>query len=85
MNIMDAPVPSQRWALPEDSKWDTHYNDFEWWVNENYNVETQSIFGQQMTYDEAISNENLFDSFVQDWEDALNEARAEAYYDNGDW
>ena len=85
MNIMDAQVPSQRWALPSDSDWDRYGDEFERWVNDNYNEDTQTIFGQTMTYDEAIASEGLFESFVQDWEDALAEARAERMADNGDW
>ena len=84
-DIMSAQIPSQRWALPSDSDWDRYYNDYERYINDHYDVETQSIFGQQMTYDEAIGNEDLFESFVQDWEDALNEARAERMADDGDW
>lgn len=85
MSIMDAEVPSQRWALPSDSKWDRYYDQFEGWVNDHYDMETQSIFGRSMTWEQACEDENLFDYFVEDWEDALAEARAEARYDDGDW
>jgi hypothetical protein len=85
VSIYDAQVPSQRWALPSDSDWDRYGDEFERWVNDNYNEDTQTIFGQAMTYDEAMASEGLFESFVQDWEDALAEARAERMADNGDW
>lgn len=82
MNIMDAQVPSQRWALPTDSKWDIHRNDYERWVDENYENDTQSIFGWTMTYDQAMENEELFDSYIEMIEEGRAEARAEdAYYD----
>lgn len=76
-SILNAQVPSQRWALPSDSKWDTYYNDYERWVNDHYDEETQSIFGRPMSYDEAIGDEDLFDAYVDDYETGLAEARAD--------
>lgn len=82
MSIADAPVPSQRWALPTDSKWDKYENEYEAWLNDNYDMPSQSIAGRQMTWEEACEDEYLFDEFVQMREDGLAEARAEdAHYD----
>lgn len=82
MNIADAQVPSQRWALPTDSKWDKYEHAYEIWLNENYDMEGQYIAGRHMTWEEACEDEYLFDEFVEAQEEAAAEARAEdAYYD----
>lgn len=66
MNIMDAQVPSQRWALPTDSLWDIHYDGFEAWVNDHYEMETQTIFTYTMTWEDACESEELFDLYLED-------------------
>lgn len=76
MNILNAPTPEARWPGPSDTKWDLYYNDYEQWVNDHYDVDTQSIFGRPMTYDQAIEDEALFDAYVDDYETGLAEARA---------
>lgn len=69
INISDAQIPSQRWALPEDSKWDIYYNDFEMWLNEKYDMETQAVAGHTLTWDEACESEDLLDIFIEWWTD----------------
>lgn len=82
MSIADAPIPEQRWALPTDSKWDKYENEYEVWLNDNYDMKCQSIAGRYMTWEEACEDEYLFDEFVQMREEGLAEARAEdAHYD----
>ena len=68
-SIWDARIPEARWAGPEDSKWDIYYNNFEVWLNDNYDMKSQSIFGHQMTWEQACEDEDLLDSFIDMWED----------------
>ncbi len=69
VSIFDAPIPEARWAGPEDSKWDIYYGKFEGWLNENYDMESQSIFGQHMTWEQACEDEDLLDDFIEMWTD----------------
>ena len=62
-------IPEARWPGPEDSKWDKYYANFEGWVNENYDMEDQSIFGERMTWEDACESEDLLDRFIEWWED----------------
>jgi hypothetical protein len=68
-SIFDAQVPSARWAGPEDSKWDIYYNDYEVWLNDNYDMSTQMIAGRRMGWEQACEDEDLFDEFVEWWTD----------------
>ena len=61
-------IPEQRWALPTDSKWDTYYSDFEMWLNDEYDMETQTVCGYQMTWEDACESEDLLDIFIEMWE-----------------
>jgi hypothetical protein len=67
--MLDMQIPAARWAGPEDTDWDRYYADFEYWVNENYNMETQTIEGRQMTWEQACQDEDLFEAFVEWWTD----------------
>lgn len=64
-NIFDAPTPSQRWALPEDTKWDIWYDRFEGWLNDNYDMKSQSIAGYTTTWEDACESEDLLDLFIE--------------------
>lgn len=67
MNLGDisrAEVPSQRWALPEDSDRDKYESEFELWVNDNYDDKTLSINGRHMTWEQCFEDEWLFDEFM---------------------
>ena len=64
-----AEVPSQRWALPEDTNWDKYYSDYELWVNENYDMEDQMIAGMHMTFEDALENDKMFGEFLEWWTD----------------
>jgi hypothetical protein len=66
MGIMDAQIPSQRWALPSDSDRDKYENEFELWVNNNYDDKAMKIAGRHMTWDECFEDEWLFDDFIQE-------------------
>jgi hypothetical protein len=57
-------IPEQRWALPTDSLWDIHYNEFELWLNDNYNMEDRAIFGYHVSWDDACESEDVFDMFM---------------------
>jgi len=73
MRIMDAEVPSQRWALPQDTDYDRYYNEFELWVNEHYDMQGQCIMGRHMTWEECFEDEWLFDDFMAERRAALYE------------
>lgn len=73
MGIMDAQVPSQRWALPQDTDYDKYYNEFELWVNDNYDDKTLSINGRYMTWDQCFEDEWLFDEFMDERRAAMYE------------
>ncbi len=60
-------IPEARWAGPEDTKWDTHFNQYEAWINENYDGDTGLVFGH--TLDDAYQSEELLDEFIEWWED----------------
>jgi len=77
MGIMDANIPSQRWALPTDSLWDRYENFFDSWVNENYDPDDESIFGVKMSFDDALDDDDLKDRFLEHMVDQAAEARAE--------
>lgn len=64
-SIYDAQVPEARWAGPEDSKWDIYYNDYEMWLNDNYDMETQKVAGYHMTWEDACESEELLDEFIE--------------------
>lgn len=62
---MNAELPSQRWALPSDSLYDKHYNEFENWVNDIYKFDMQyTDYGLTCSFDEALQDEHLFDTFI---------------------
>lgn len=61
-SIFDAPIPSQRWALPEDDKWDIYYDMFEGWLDENYDLATGLVFG--MSWEDACESEDLLDEYI---------------------
>jgi hypothetical protein len=65
--MVNAPIPEARWAGPEDNDWDRYYGQFEWWLNENYNVDTGLVFGY--SWDDACESEDLFTEFVEWWTD----------------
>ena len=65
-NISRAEVPSQRWALPSDSDYDKYANDFEHWLNDNYDDKSQMIAGRHMTWEQACEDEWLFDVFLEE-------------------
>lgn len=74
MSIMDAPLPSQRWSLPGDSLYDKHYNEFELWVNDIYKNSMQyTEYGLTCSYDEALQDDDLFDTFMDERNAALYE------------
>jgi hypothetical protein len=62
-SIFNARVPSARWAGPEDSKWDIYFNNFEVWINDNYDGKTGLVFGH--TLDDAYQSEELLDEFIE--------------------
>ena len=62
-------IPEARWAGPEDSEWDLYYNDYEIWVNENYDMKYQKIAGRHMTFEQACEDDDLFGEFVEWWTD----------------
>lgn len=67
MGILDAQVPSQRWALPSDSLYDKHYNQFELWVNDIYKFNMQyTEYGLTCSYDEALGDDELFQVFMDE-------------------
>ena len=70
-SIYDAPIPEARWAVPVDSEWDIHYNEFEFWVNEHYDKADQSILGHRIPWDEECESDDLFDIFM----DELNRSK----------
>jgi hypothetical protein len=69
VSIFNAPIPEARWAGPEDSKWDIYYADFEVWLNDNYDMENSSIFGVQMSWEDACESDDLLDDFIEMWTD----------------
>jgi len=56
-------IPEARWAGPSDTKWDIHFNEYEFWINANYNEETGLVFGH--TLDDAYQSEELLDEFIE--------------------
>ncbi len=66
-SIFDAPIPEARWSGPEDNKWDIHFNNFELWINDNYDGKTGLVFGH--TLDDAYQSEELLDEFIEWWTD----------------
>jgi len=76
MNLGDisrAEVPSQRWALPEDSDRDKYEHEFEAWVNDNYDDQSQMIAGRHMTWEQCFEDDWLFGDFVDEMRAALYE------------
>ena len=65
MGILDAQVPSQRWALPMDDPRDKYENEYEAWLNEHYDMKDQMIMGRRMTWEQACEDEWLFDDFME--------------------
>jgi hypothetical protein len=57
-------IPEAKWAGPVDSEWDIHYNEFELWVNDNYDPKNGSIFGYHISWDDACESEGVFDMFM---------------------
>lgn len=79
---MNTQVPSQRWALPSDSRWDIHYPSFERWVNDEYDMKSNDIVGFRFeSFDDALQSDELMDFYVDMLEQARGEMRAERYYD----
>jgi hypothetical protein len=68
-SIYDAQIPAARWAGPEDSKWDIYYNDYELWLNENYDMKAQKIAGHFISWEDACESEDLLDEFIEWWTD----------------
>ena len=66
-NIMDAPLPEARWAGPEDSDWDRHYNQFELWVNDLYEREEYRDLGFYGDFESALDSEFMFDIFMDEY------------------
>ena len=58
-------IPEARWAGPEDSLWDIHYADFERWVDDHYDMATQTILGIPMTWEEAAESDDLLDHYLE--------------------
>jgi hypothetical protein len=58
-------IPEARWGGPVDSKWDQYYSGFERWVNDHYDMPSQSIFGMQMTWEQATESEDLLDDYIE--------------------
>ena len=62
---MSTTLPEQRWALPSDSLYDKHYNEFENWVNDIYKFDMQyTDYGLTCSFDEALQDDWLFDVFI---------------------
>ena len=68
-SIYDMTIPAQRWALPQDDKWDTYYDKFEMWLYGEYCDKTQSIRGWHLTWEEACESEFLLDAFIEEYTD----------------
>lgn len=62
VSIYYAQVPSQRWALPEDTDRDRYENEFDGWLNDNYDLATNTIYG--VPGDEAWDSSELWDTFM---------------------
>lgn len=46
------------------SDWDRYYNGFEQWVNDNYDMATETIRGIPVPWDEAFSDESLLEVYI---------------------
>ena len=64
MSILNAPVPSQRWALPSDTDRDRYENDYDRWIDDHYDDESGTIFG--VPYEEAWDSDDLFEQFMEE-------------------
>ena len=64
MGILDAQIPSQRWALPSDSDRDKYDNQYDAWLNEHFDPATNTIFG--IPHDEAWDDGDLFEQFMDE-------------------
>jgi hypothetical protein len=54
-------------TTPPESDWDRYYNDYEVWINDNYDTETGLVFGR--TWEEATEDEDLLQEFIEWWTD----------------
>jgi hypothetical protein len=52
---------------PPETEWDTHYNGFEMWLDDNYDVETGRVFGR--LWDEAVESDDLLREYIEWVED----------------
>lgn len=66
-NIMDAPLPEARWAGPEDSLFDKHYNRFELWVNDLFERDEYRDLGFYGDFDSALESDFLFDIYMDEY------------------
>jgi hypothetical protein len=64
-SLHGARIPIGRWSEPEDNDWDKYYNEFEAWLNDNYDMESQSIAGRSIPWEQAFENEDLLNHFIE--------------------
>lgn len=77
VSIFDAPIPSQRWALPSDTTWDKYEDFYDQWLDEHYDFEKNEIFGMKMSQEEAFESEEVRDIYLDIMVTDAAEARAE--------
>jgi hypothetical protein len=47
-----------------ETEFDKYYGEFEVWVNDNYDMQDNSIFGYHIPWDEACESDDVFDMFM---------------------
>lgn len=63
-NILNAQVPSQRWALPSDDDRDRYENQYDRWISDHYDEKSDTVLG--VPYAEAWDSDDLFDQFMDE-------------------
>jgi hypothetical protein len=59
-----ASIPDARWAGPEDTERDLHYEEFEAWVNDLYERNEYRDFGFYGDFESALDSDFMFDLFM---------------------
>jgi hypothetical protein len=60
-------IPAARWAGPEDTDRDLHYEEFELWVNDLYERNDYRDLGFYGDFESALDSDFMFDIFMDEY------------------